>query len=240
MPISSSLSSIPPNDRDQALIDSAALHQPSKLQHQLKPGYAVDDRTPASSSPPRVVSTTAAAPVHGNAAAGTRAGQPAVQHGFVSPSISQQQTQSSQQPFVASDRRREASSDDDDRYVRPSVGTTLANASAALSSSSSTELLPKAVVAQRQPLTADAGKSVKAGAGANLSLDSLPAPAIGGAASQSLTTAKPQSSAADPFSPSGALSHPTAATPKAQQAGDVSAAPALDSTALGQPQMQAV
>lgn len=230
VPISSSLSSIPPNDRDQALIDSAALHQPSKLQHQLKPTTLQDDRTPASTSPPRVPAATSGAPL----ASGTRAGQSHVQHGFVSPSAGQQQFS------TASDRRKEASSDDDDRYIRPSVGATLANASVALSSSSSAELLPKVVAAQRQTGSADGptSRATKTGTGANLNLGSLPPPAVGTAGA---TTAKPQASAVDPFSSSGASgiatvlagSTTSAVTPKAQQAGDVIAAPAVD--AIGVP-----
>ncbi|SPO20658.1 related to choline-phosphate cytidylyltransferase [Ustilago trichophora] len=235
LPISSSLSSIPPNDRDQALIDSAALHQPSKLQHQFKPANVLDDRTPASSSPPRVAAASANAPLTG-VAGGFRASQPAVQHGFVSPPSAQQQTQ------APPDRRREASSDDDERYVRPSVGATLANASAALSSSSSVELLPKAVAAQRQTGAAE-GKSAKAGAGAGLNLGSLPPPAVGSttAASPALNTVKPQASALDSFSPSTAsgiantlAGNANAATPKAQQPGDSAAAPPLDLSVLGQ------
>lgn len=239
VPISSSLSSIPPNERDQALIDSAALHQPSKLQHQLKPSTLADDRTPASASPPHAAATSAGVPLTAGAS-GPRASQPAVQHGFVSPPLAQQQSS------TASDRRKEASSDDDERYVRPSVGATLANASAALSSSSSAELLPKAVAAQRQAGAADtpsAAKSTKSGA--SLNLGSLPPPAVGGAGvtSQPLSTVKPQAKAADPFSPaagasglSSALSGTAAAaTPRAQQAGDASPAPALDPSVLGQP-----
>ncbi|EST09730.2 Cytidyltransferase-like domain protein [Kalmanozyma brasiliensis GHG001] len=217
VPISSSLSSIPPNDRDQALIDSAALHQPSKLQHQLKPNTVNDDRTPASTSPPRVAAATSSAPLAG----GARGGQSHVSHGFVSPSAGQQ-------PFsTASDRRKEVSSDDDDRYIRPSVGATLANASVALSSSSSAELLPKVVAAQRQAGTAEgqASKSGKPSAGANLNLGALPPPTGGPAGA---ATAKPQASAADPFSSSGASGIATAltggtaaaSTPKAQQASD--------------------
>ncbi|SNX81405.1 related to choline-phosphate cytidylyltransferase [Melanopsichium pennsylvanicum] len=222
VPISSSLSSIPPNDRDQALIDSAAFHQPSKLQQHSKPARAFDDRTPASSSPPRAAAALTAAPLAGGAT-GSRAGQPAVQHGFVSPPLAQQHAQ------PLSERRREASSDDDERYVRPSVGATLANASAALSSSSSAELLPKVIVGQRQADSTDASKT--AGAGANLNLGSLP-PA-NTTTSQPLNTVKPQASAADPIAI--ALSgNAAAATPKAQQADDISAAPGLDPHVLRQ------
>lgn len=147
-PISASTSSIPPSERDQVLIDSAALHQTAK--------NAVHDRTPSSTSPPRTTAT-------GSAVTQPKTMSP---HQAIQPHLSHQQQPASQQT-------RDASSDDD--YAERSVGATLANASAALSSSSSTELVPKSL-AQRHT-SVDLEQSRK---GASLNLGTLPPAALSG------------------------------------------------------------
>ncbi|KAN0066524.1 choline-phosphate cytidylyltransferase [Thecaphora frezii] len=143
VPVSSSTASIPPNDRDQALIDSASKPHPLSQSHKFKGSPSnPEDRTPSSSSPPK------AAPAPGIAQVRALQSQQQAGHGV-----------SSDEDYAAG--------------ARPNVGATLSNAASALSSSSSAELLPKAIV-NRQNLES-AGRSQKPAAG--LSLGTLPASA---------------------------------------------------------------
>lgn len=184
VPISSSTASLPPNERDQALIDSAPRPHPLSQSHKAKVQPAgANDRTPSSSSPPKFPATTSNVPYKSSA--------------------------SSHQQHQQADQRGQApsSEDDYDDSQRPSVHTTLANAAAALSRSSSAELLPK-IVSGRPAAGQDANARATKGA-AGLNLGSLPSANVSSSAGQSTTKGASNVSASQ--YPQGS----TVATPKA-------------------------